>query len=111
MPPALPRPPASTWDLMATGPISAAAAAASSGVRATRPRGTGRPAARKMSLAMNSNIFMVHPPLCPVSEAEGLQFLDHAADLVGRPLESRALLVVEVQFDDALDAAAAQQHG
>src|SRR5690606_2014443 len=99
--PALPRPPASTWDLTATGPISAAAAAASSGVRATRPRGTGSPAARKISLAMNSNIFMVHPPLCPVSDAEGLQFGDHVAHLGGRPLEGLALLVVEVQFDDA----------
>src|SRR4051794_33434548 len=44
MPPALPRPPTSTWALTTTGPpISAAAARASSGVSATRPSETGMP--------------------------------------------------------------------
>src|ERR1039457_4013798 len=58
MPPALPRPPIGTWALTATLPSSRAAAAASSGVRASLPGGTGMPAAPNRCLAWYSSSFI-----------------------------------------------------
>src|SRR5258706_3250110 len=57
IPPALPRPPTGTWALIATGPSSAQAAAASSGVWATRPGGIGMPREARSSLAWYSRSF------------------------------------------------------
>ena len=55
MPPALPRPPTSTCDLMTTGPpMRSAMARASAGVAATSPCGTGTPYCPKMRLAWYS---------------------------------------------------------
>src|SRR5229473_6407308 len=57
MPPALPRPPTGTWALTATGPRSAQAAAASSGVRATLPAGIAIPSVDSTSFAWYSRSF------------------------------------------------------
>src|SRR5665648_1266653 len=54
IPPALPRPPERTWDLMATGPIWATKSAISSALVNTCPFGTGIPLFLKISLAMYS---------------------------------------------------------
>src|ERR1700680_1954144 len=57
MPPALPRPPTGTCALTATGPSSAQACAACSGVRATLPGGMGMPREASTSLAWYSRNF------------------------------------------------------
>src|SRR6202521_3653827 len=61
MPPALPRPPTGTCALTATGPSSAQAFAASSGVRATLPGGIGMPSDARTSLAWYSRSFTTCP--------------------------------------------------
>src|SRR5579859_4558400 len=57
IPPALPRPPTGTCALTATGPSCEHAAAASSGVRATRPGGIAMPSDERTSLAWYSRSF------------------------------------------------------
>src|ERR1700674_2630745 len=61
MPPAFPRPPTGTCALIATGPSSAQAFAASSGVCATLPGGIGMPNDARTSLAWYSRSFTTCP--------------------------------------------------
>src|SRR5258708_4242899 len=87
MPPALPRPPTGTWALTATGPISRAAWAASSGVLATFPGGMAMPKEARTSLAWYSSSFMrgakcygVRSIRCATGLRAGLRPLDQPVE-------------------------------
>src|SRR5665213_1373033 len=82
IPPALPRPPTGTCALTATGPSSAHAFAASSGVRATRPGGIGMPSDARTSLAWYSRSFTVRSR-CRCSEPRSRRGGREGADEVG----------------------------
>ncbi|MNC84964.1 hypothetical protein D3C83_05340 [compost metagenome] len=80
MPPALPRLPVGTCALTTTAPIRAAAAAASSGVAASVPRGTAMPWRARSGLAACSSKFIGFTAYLPyffqyapkMSSSEGL---------------------------------------
>src|SRR5450759_3467017 len=98
MPPALPRPPTGTWAFTATGPSSAQASAACSGVRATLPDGMGMPSAASTSLAWYSRSFTTRRA-CVCGELVSRGGRSEGANLVGaavRPTVAETSLKVGV---------------
>src|SRR5690554_1990368 len=99
MPPALPRPPTSTWLFTTTGPPSRTAISrASAGVDATSPLGMGMPALAKMRFDWYSCKFKVDPPWrhngthdgTPMRRmdtcvADGERSEEHTSELQSRP--------------------------
>src|SRR5712692_7301534 len=98
MPPALPRPPTGTWAFIAIGPSSAHAAAASSGVCATRPGGMAIPSDASTSLAWYSRSFKSR--LSVLAQQKGPVVACHPVPL--RVLESH--LAEERESNPAADA-------
>src|SRR5262249_51786877 len=111
----LPRPPAWICDLTTTRGVARASAplTASSTDRAGTPLETGAPNSLRTALAWYSWMFMTRLPVPrPLAEIgrEALAGLDEALHGIDRLLEHCALVLVELDLDDALDALGADHH-